>query len=584
MEQVELALALARRDFGPVVATVARALLQFPGLRHGELRGRCAVPRPSARAVDDGLAVLLTHGIAYGEARAPGAVAKAKQNARELNKMKGVGEDTEEKKTVMKGTRKTVPDGWNVGYKVRAEKLVERTRVPRWLWLLGKMNGAVALKVGRLLLQRGKMSAASVLKVLEIEGEPERVLREAEDALVMMVKAGSVRWAGQESEGVVAAGTVKIIVDGREEVPEEVEYGNDSEGEAERERENASRADDERAFRMLTDDEVDPTKAVLHKATGKVVTGRGRNRRFVAAPLQTNKDDLWAVSTWHLNRVLRNYSCQLVVAEMFGEGDRLGHAAKAYRVGMNLAIEMEVPDEQNMEEDVTEKVSFLDISLAMRAGGHQIDDLEFQDAVQQIVDLQPRFAAAVPPQEPDGLVFYPGQAVFLSRYATVRRTIQERFQLEGLRVWNALVLHGCMEEKMVSDRVMMNVKAVRELLFNLMRGGFCSIQEVPKSNEPARVDRAGTVWYLWRADMVASQKCVLSGALMATLRVLLKAEQLQEPPALAVESESERKVRLGKRLLLESTVHKLDQCIVLLRDFGSINDHYFEPLYERLEG
>jgi hypothetical protein len=375
---------------------------------------------------------------------------------------------------------------------------------------------------------------------------------------------------------------VRLITDGQEEVEEAVEHGNDSDGEAEREKENAEKAKEERAFAMLTEDEVDPTTAVLHEESGRVVTGRGRNRRFVNAPRRGNATDLWSVSTWFLDRVLRNNACQLVVAEILGDNDTHGHAAKAYRVGLNLAIEMENPEE-NVEEDVTEKVSFLDISLALRRGGHQIDDLEFQDAVQQLVDLQPRFAAAAPAMEPDGLVFYPGQAVFLSRYATVRRTIQERYRLEGLRVWNALALHGCMQEKMISDHVMMNVKAVRELLFSLMRGGFCCTQEVPKSNEPARVDRATAVWYLWRADVVAAQKRILSNALMATLRVMLKSQQLQNPPLLTVEDKEQKKARLGKLLVLDSTVHKLDQCIVLFRDFGSINDHYFDPLYERLE-
>jgi hypothetical protein len=578
MNEVELACAVARRDFGPVVGRVVRALLQHPGLKYGEIRGRCAAPPPSQTAVDDSVAVLLMHGIAYAEARSAAASGRPRA-ARSLNPSRGAAEALAARK---RGAGDAVPPNAVLSYKVRAAALLSRTRIPQYLFLMDKIHGAAARRIGMVLLQRGRVSAADVFALFGKEGMGKVELRKAEDTLIVLVKSGWVRWSGSLEAGPVGSGTVQVIPDDGE--PEAAagadELGDDSDGEAARAAAVERDAAEQRAFEVLTGDERDVTKPVFNRETGKLLTGRGHNRKFVDAPLASNSNDLWSVSPWFVDRVCRNATCQLVVSRLLGANSIHDQGPKVYRAGLNLAVLMEDPSVVHLNDGETEAVSFHDIQAELARGGYVLDGIDFQEAIQQILDVRPVIARVEPQHAPTSIVFLTGQVIFVSRYATVRQTVDSKYGLEGLRVWHALALHGCMEEKMLSDKTMMDIKSVREMLFRLMQGGYVTAQEVPKSNEPARAERSNAVWYLWRADMVATQQRILSDALATMLRLMLKAERVR---ATGCPDDAARARRSAKMLLLETTLGNVSQAVSLFRDFGAITDHYFDPLYEIID-
>lgn len=74
-----------------------------------------------------------------------------------------------------------------------------------------------------------------------------------------------------------------------------------------------------------------------------------------------------------------------------------------------------------------------------------------------------------------------------------------RFGVPGLRIFNLLLTRGQLEQKQVADFGMLPVKDTRELLYQMMRDGFLSLQDIPRS-----ADRAPSrSFYTWRVDLQA---------------------------------------------------------------------------------
>lgn len=598
MEEVELAVALARRDFGPVVARVVRVAVQYPGLKHGEIVARCTSgDQPiSLQAVDSSISVLLMHGILYAEARPASSLGKPKES-RSLNPRRAVpaapgapGADADAHGTGTSGQAANgngaksvgvagdsgVPANSVLSYKVRTDMLVKRTRIPKQLWLLERLAGPHAKTIGLLLFRHGRMTAKTICDQIALDGGDDEALRGIEDAMIVLVKGGSMRRVGSVKGGVVGSKIVDIVGDeheGQAGVANPGYASDDSEKAAEV---FAAQERHERSLAMLTADEKNQTVPVFNKETGQVITGRGINSKFVNAPVRTNGDDLWAISSWFLDRVLRNHTCQKVIEVLLDEAPG-SPGPTVYRSGLNVAIEMDDPDECSDEAE-TKAVTFDDLREELdRGGARELDQSQFQSALQRLIDLKPAMARVPVAHNQTSIVFCPAQAIFLSRQGTVDATLRHMFGLHGLRVWRALANEGCMQEKMISDKLLMSLKDVRIILFELLSEGYISTQEVPKSNEPARQDRLSGVWYLWRADVTATHMRVLNKALHATLRHLLKAENLRNSP-LPTEPDAAAK-RTTKLQLLEASIARLDNLVILFRDFGPLDSSYYKHFY-----
>jgi hypothetical protein len=599
MEKLELAVTVVRVDFGPVVASVCRALLLHPGLRHSEIAERCAAPTPGAHALDDALAVLLSHGLAVAEAHPASAGSAAQRavlkNERQLTTDTATGglATNNAKRSRTRLGDGDVPDGTVLFFKMHMDRVLLRIRNGRFLRIAQYQFGNDGKRIARLLIQRGRLTAADIIKV-EYPNAEKLEIDEIERTMITMVKSGLLRWAGSAELGPVSAGIVKVICDDDEGGPAQEKVGGKSGHGGDAGGGNDWRDDDEDSDNPSgrqgsTDDvdadvtmaELDPLNPAYNSETKKVRVGQGFNARLVSAPLRGNSVDAWMLCTWYCNKVLYNSCCSSVVVALLGGKQRMEDrgllmAYKVFRAGLNIVSRMEDRDVITSW-DETGETRLDDIQDELNTGGMDTNDVDFRDAVQTLLHVTPAIARAVPEHAPEALVFYTGKLIAMSRRQTIDDTLRDKHTITGLRVWRALALHGCMQEKMISDKTMLVVKTVREYLYKLLRDGFVSMQEVPKSSEPVRADRVAAVWYLWRADFEVVVKRLVCDSLRTTRRIMLKIEELKASP-LDDEPDAETKRAAGLKLL-EATVYRCDDLVMLLRDFGPLTDAAFESLY-----
>jgi hypothetical protein len=603
MEQLELAVTVVRADFGPVVSSVARALLLHPGLRHAEITARCAPPVPACDALDDALAVLLTHGLAVAEAYPVAAAARrpTPSDARQLTSNSATGAADGVGRagiaTAAKRPRPThcstgaasVPNDAVLCFRVYMDRVLLRIRSGRFVRIARYQFGGHGMRISRLLIQRGRLTASDIVKV-EYAGASGEEVDEAERTMIIMVKSGLLRWAGSTEHGPVSAGTVKIIYGdddddpskkkGRENDSDDSDGWTDDGDDVDQNGGGHGRIDDEHA--ELSPDELNPMTPAYNLETKKVRVGQGFNARLVAAPLRENAKDAWMVCTWYLNKVLYNSCCSSVASALIGnqhqsvQEPRVLLAQKIFRAGLNVVSRMEDRD-VTTSWDETGEVKLDAIQEELNTGGWETNDVDFRDAVQNLLHVSPPIARAVPEHAPDALVFYTGRMIALSRRQTVDDTLRDKHTIAGLRIWRSLAIHGCMQEKMISDKTMLVVKTVREYLYRLLRDGYVSMQEVPKSNEPARADRVAAVWYLWRADFSVVSKRLLDDTLRTTRRIMLKLEEVRATPS-GDEPGADKK-RATALKLLEASVYRCDDLVMVLRDFGPLDGDSFETLY-----
>lgn len=577
-----MACAIARRDFGQVGGTVVEIILLRPGLRLAEICSCAADSLISARLVRDALALLLNHCVVYCEAQ-PVSSRERHVEKRHLTsstaKANTNGDQHQEAKAMAMKRQNSdagFPDSIFV-YKAAIDVILLRLRNPRYVHLARLMYGEHGEKIARCLLLRGRLTAAKIIKAEYLmHGATGDETATGENTLIMMTKSGFVQWAGSTEKGPTSGGSVRTV--GQNILQHEKEYGNDSEGEADRALEEsiASRQHDVSDF---TPEELDPSKPTYHVASGRIGIAIGTSSRVFGAPIRTNTVDVWMVSTWFLNRVFHSHCCASVVgALMRSRADPVATVAlKVYRAGLNVAVRMEmtgtVTDWSN-----TEPIEFKTIQVELGRTGLVLDDEEFEQAVHVLSDIRPAAVQAVPEHAPSSLIFCTGAMISLARQQTMEDTFVEMHSRTGLRIWRALAMYGCMQEKMIAEKTMLPVKTVREYLYKLHSDGFLSMQEVPKSNEPVRADRPAAIWYLWRADFATAVDRMLQDTIRATRRVLLKSLQLEATPHdNDAQALSKRKVTLK---LLQATLCRCDILIILFRDFGPIDQAAFKTLYK----
>jgi hypothetical protein len=579
---------IARRDFGPVVGSVTRVVLLNPGLKLVEIYARCKPLGLLPRVVDDSLAVLLNHGIGYAEAHAPATPRPASEaGGKEQVPRSETGSSPTQRAVGGANKRKRaaaeqVQLGAMLVYKVNLDRLLLRTRNGRYAHLALLLHGDEGLKIARLLLERGRLTAAAILQAayLQHDASPEQV-DTAESRLIVMVKSGFLRWAGSTSEGPVSGGAVRLLDDDHDRGASGHHKSDDDDPDWDEEnRSNAEHEDPETEHPPLTLAEMNDMDPTYNAQTGKVRVGIGMAAKFVNAPLRTNNTDAWMICTWKLNMHFRNYCCAEVVRGLL-DLDRSDPRAvlpnKVYKAGLNLAVRMEDPSViKSLDE--TGDVGIADIRDELERGGLDISDDDFANAIHTLLRIKPTVAVGKPEDAPISLVFFTGRMVALSRQQTMEDTLFEKHSRTGLRLWRALAVHGCMQEKMLSDMTMLGIKAVREYLYKLASDGYVSMQEVPKSNEPIRADRTNSVWYLWRADVAVVYRRMLADALHATRRMLLKCEEVR---AAQLPDEVDAEAKLSKTVgLLQATVYRCDTLVMLFRDFGEFNVDLFKTLYK----
>eukprot|EP00123_Amoebidium_parasiticum_P000039 comp10099_c0_seq1/m.4949 comp10099_c0_seq1/g.4949 ORF comp10099_c0_seq1/g.4949 comp10099_c0_seq1/m.4949 type:complete len:524 (-) comp10099_c0_seq1:481-2052(-) len=181
-------------------------------------------------------------------------------------------------------------------------------------------------------------------------------------------------------------------------------------------------------------------------------------------------------------------------------------------------------------------------------------------------------------------------AVGLLRKEVLESVVQERFGSQCCRIYRLVVAKKLLEQKQISDMVMIPFKEAKEFAYKLLTAGFLQLQEVPRTADhaPSRTlyllssntdsvrDMVATTMIRALANIAALRKA--KAARFATIlekverSTILQGENLMETDVHSIEGMKEAdKAALAK---LQKTLGRLaagtlqiDQSVMVLRDF-----------------
>ncbi|CAN8072383.1 unnamed protein product [Agarophyton chilense] len=549
-----LACAIARFHFRPIVAETVRLLCLHPGstlpalsrllspffetlsARNHKLQ-RVVGDEQRRGFARDSLAVLCQHGIVYYVERVlPGAAKSAAVN--------GARSSPSQPRTVIQ-------------YYCDVNVLLYRPRLPLYLgWALRRF-GEFGYAVLSALLERGRLTSAQLFKCTLTPKMAEFPLSQADiqACLIDMVQSGVVHWCGKRKRRSSLVARIhkqneQAAVDAvgsKRPNPDAMHYDYEDD-------------DDDDDY----DDEQDDRQ--------RIQIGRGDHIRSVIVPDKDNDIDIWGVCFCHLNREFRNECCIMVVAT------RVPNELSIHilRVGLQIALSRE-DCQQPSEDAVTAEVPTDDIKKGLEEFDLFVSTQEFWDAALLLAKQDPPFVMAVPAHAPTHLKFVPGRLVSDTRHKTVEELIFRRYGGTGRRIFKALALEGAMEEKMLAEKCMLPLKVVRENLFRMYQDRVVSTQEVPRSNDQ---QRAGNWFYLWKVNTFSLHRSLLEVMYKTLLNLFAQYETLDND----TKNPQEQKKMKNRETLLVSSILRVDQSIMVMRDFGPITAAYFPSKYEILDG
>lgn len=302
--------------------------------------------------------------------------------------------------------------------------------------------------------------------------------------------------------------------------------------------------------------------------------GRGHHRLVVGGPTQGNDEDVWDVCFVHLNREFRNECCALVVQGRVGSG----LAVRVLRAGLQMALEEE--DCESATDDFeTCDVGTRAIQIRLEADQDgAISDQDFWAAVQALVSERPAFVIGIPENGPTKLRFVPGRLVSDARQKTVEDLVASRYGVVGRRVFRALGIGGGMEEKMVAERCMLPLKVTREHLFRMYQDRMVGMQEVPRSHDQTR---ASNWYYLWNVNPMAVYRGMMEIMYKTILNLVIRLQCVEERN---VVTEMEREGKKKQREVIMASILRMDQSVMVMRDFGPVTSAYLPTLYTVIDG
>ncbi|CAL8469591.1 g9132 [Coccomyxa elongata] len=117
------------------------------------------------------------------------------------------------------------------------------------------------------------------------------------------------------------------------------------------------------------------------------------------------------------------------------------------------------------------------------------------------------------------------------RQMHIEAIVRDRFPPIGMRVFRLLTAKKQLEQKQVADYAMVPVRDARELLYRMLRAGFLTLQDVPRTADHA----ASRTLYTWRVDAAAVTRRVGEELLQtaANLRARLHRELTEHGEVLA---------------------------------------------------
>lgn len=564
MNEEALACVMVRSQFGAVAAETVRILLAAPGSSLPQVIAKAA-PFCEKRSTEsnststtaryhalfrDSLAVLIQHSIAHAVERS--CVVPETSTSEEPEKKK-----RKERASSALGKRKSRLTT-QFSYYIRTEHALFRSRLPLYLGFARRRYGDVGEAAVRAFFERGRLTSHQLFSSIlgPVLSDLDITVRDAETCLSDMAKSGLMRWSGRRDVGVVCkrfAGRDNLD-DNEQDLMEQDLSG-----------------------RSLESDDDGPIKANVSDLNGteepeSLRVGRGHNSLVVGAPSKKNDMDVWSICFWHLNREFRNECCAIVV-----QGRVQNElAVRILRGGLRIALEDE--DCEAPSDDLeTSEVDVLTIQEQLKEDS-AVGNHEFWEAMQLLIEQTPAFVIGIPEKSPTKLRFIPGRLVSDARQKTLEDLVLSRYGAVGRRVFRALAIDGGMEEKTLAEKCMLPLKVARENLFRMYQDRVVVMQEVPRSHDQ---QRASNWYYLWKVNTMSVYRNMTELMYKTILNLFIRLRCLEENGTTRQFDEPQLKVR--KELLMGSIV-RMDQCIMVMRDFGPVTAQYLPARYRIVDG
>lgn len=542
----QLACAVARHHFGPVAGELVRLLLIQPGsciqtlvvlsatyfekkLNQAGGVGSPVPFRARVRLIRNAIAVLIQHDLVYGT--------------------ESIIQPSSKKNGAL-GPRPAMFD-----YHLIIDNILCRLRIPLYLGFVRRRYGSVGVAIMRTMFQRGRLTSCMMFAA-SLTTELNHLslsVSDAEACLVDMTRCGILRWSCRRFS--------------TRDLKNSPNHANVNVGEKRRRpMDEASDSDSDNNLPILRHDDDDNVD------DGFIVVGRGDSCRKVGAPTRSNDVDIWTVCYWHLNREFRN-DCCVRVATL-----RLGNelACRVLRIGLQLALDQEDCDHPS-EDFETMDVATEDIQKVLEEHDTTLPMSAFWEAVQILVDQSPSFVIPIPIVSPSKLRFVPGQLIADARRRTLQDIVCARYKPIGRRIFEALAIEGAMDEKMLADRCMVHVKVARGLVYKMYEDKLVNLQEVPRSHDQ---QRSSNWFYLWNVNLLSALRSLTDVMYTTASNLFLRLESLD----VANGSEEEQKRTVAHEQILMGSILRMDQSIMVMRDFGSLAPNYFNVHYEITDG
>ncbi|CDF35227.1 unnamed protein product [Chondrus crispus] len=572
MNEEALACSMVRSQFGEATAETLRILLASPGSSFAQIIAKATPlietlanadtktsgPQTCHALIRDSLAVLLQHGIAYAVERFNGPKEEASTNGDRSEKEDQIDVERHRKRS------RTLTHS---AYYARGEYALFRSRLPLYLGFARRRYGDVGETAVRAFFERGRLTShqlfSSVLTSVLIDLDITE--SDAEACLNDMAKSGIMRWHGRrDMNGPLNGNSPEADESSRNDY---ISNQKDMNGKRSRPSESDDESDDDEPMLQGSGSQSGAEEREC------IRIGRCHHSIVVGAPSRKNDMDVWNICFWHLNREFRNECCAIVV-----QGRVQNHVAVGIlRAGLRMALEEE--DCQAPSDDFeTAEIEVATIEEQLKEDG-AVGNHDFWEALQLLMEQTPTFVVGIPEKSPTSLRFITGRLVSDARQKTLEDLILSRYGAVGRRVFRALAVDGGMEDKAVAEKCMLPLKVAREHLFRMYQDRILVMQEVPRSHDQ---QRASNWYYLWKVNAMGVYRSMTALMYKTVLNLFLRLESLEATKSTA-RGADQKQLRLQKELLMGSIV-RMDQCIMVMRDFGPITAQYLPARYRIIDG
>ncbi|EIE21445.1 hypothetical protein COCSUDRAFT_43175 [Coccomyxa subellipsoidea C-169] len=233
--------------------------------------------------------------------------------------------------------------------------------------------------------------------------------------------------------------------------------------------------------------------------------GRGKRKRDDADAASQRSDaasaqELWRVNFEEFNCRLRDEACAEYVAVIYGrEAGAL--------VAALLTCAARQPGGSRLDSGASAAVSVLAAAAAlpqMRRSRPDLPVLTGAAAARVLGELTEDARSGVTRSGSSGVaneafIVDTGAITRAIRQQHIEALVRERFPPIGMRVFRLLCAKKQLEQKQVADYAMVPVRDARELLYRMLRAGFLTLQDVPRTADHS----ASRTFYTWRVDSTA---------------------------------------------------------------------------------